>query len=120
MFIVFVEQIFVVGSSFIDEVIILLLLPKLFLRKPVINRNRFILFLAGFIISALFSAIINEVPLEVTIAGIRSYIQYAFVFLLIISTIIAQEEFDRILSSAILIGIFVGLVGLINLLAQFF
>ena len=115
IYIVFVEQIFVVSSSFIDEMIILFLIPKLFFKKTGSTKHKSTLPLLGFVVFAILSALINSVPYDVFLASLRSYLQYMLIFLFLLSSNITRDDIDKILSVILTSAIFFSLVGFIGL-----
>lgn len=114
IYVVFLEQIFVMGASFVDETVIVLLTFKLLiLRKPSFNHKTG-WYIVAFVFVSVMSGILNGVPPAVLMAGIRSYIQYVLVFLFIFSSEMTEEDFNRLITTLIISEVLFSAVGLVN------
>lgn len=113
--VVLAEQIFVVGSSFIDEAAIALMLVY-FLTKSFPARHTFSAILVlVFLAVASISALVNNVPMKVLVAADRSYLQYAVVFLALWQLRLSEEQKTQTLANLVRVGAIFAVIGLFNL-----
>ena len=115
IYIVFLEQIFNIGASFIDETVMVLLTFKILIlrRSPVKHETG--RYIVAFVLVSLVSAALNGVPPDVFVAGVRSFIQYIRVFLFIFNSKMTEEDFNRLITTLIISGLLFSAVGLVNI-----
>lgn len=111
--IVFAEQIFIVSRSFGNEVILIFMVLQQF--TPKAGRRAAWWGIALFTLACVVSAIWNFVPAEVTIAGVRSYIQYAIMFVCLYSMPFTTNDEKRILNIVLYSGLIFSSLAIVNI-----
>lgn len=114
--IVFIEQMFVVSSSFIDEILLIFMLLAAFQRKVLFKKQKIVFGSVFFALIAGGSALANDVPVEVYFAAVRSYVQYALVFIALCHLPFDDQDERQLLSIIVYSGIFLGMIALFNLM----
>lgn len=113
--IVLVEQIYIVSSSFIDEVVILCMALYAISRKKNLSDEWVKICLFLFLAISGLSSLANGVEIEVYIAAMRSYLQYALVFISLSHMPLKDHEENRIYTLIVFSGLIFSLMALFNL-----
>jgi hypothetical protein len=116
IYIVILEQMYIVGSSFVDEMIILVLSVRIFQNVRHSLPVTFTFVFLFFTFCCISSGILNSIDLPVVIAGTRSYMQYAILFLILHRSGIDLNEMEDVFKTIVYCGIFFSLVAIANLL----
>ncbi len=116
IYIVFLEQIFNMGASFIDETVIVFLTFKILISRRSPIKHETGRYIVAFVLVCFLSAALNGVPPAVFVAGVRSYIQYVLVFLFVFNSRMTEEDLNKLITTLIIVGLLFSAVGLVNVL----
>ena len=113
--VVFTEQIFVLSSSFVDEMVLLFMVFNLLGRKTKLRKERMIVPLIFFSISCVISALVNDVPAQVLVVAIRSYVQYALFFVALCHLPFNENDERQILLVILYSAVFFSILAVVNI-----